>query len=286
MLGGGLLPDAFRRDLGRRLGFGESNADTDMQASLFSSLTYSSGGFVPARFLRDHTDHVTSIAYSSGGRYLAASGADHRIVVWDGTSGAKLKELPGDTETLAFSPDGTLLVSGTPTGEIVFWQVDSWTMLGDPLPADQHRLQMTRLAFSRYGSRLASASRDGTVAIWDPASRQRLGVLGNDPGKPTTDGGYTAEIWGLAFSPNDSETLVTGSRDDWVRIWNLRDLSQHSIDIHQYNGWVRSVVFAPFGKHGPEKRIGFGSTESPDVAHADEDLALLPQRGDGVLRAL
>ena len=65
-------------------------------------------------------------------------------------------------------------------------------------------------AFSADGSRLATASLDGTVRIWDPSSGEQLLVLR----------GHDAVVTSVAFSPDDSRLASVGG-EGVVRVWAL-----------------------------------------------------------------
>jgi WD40 repeat protein len=65
------------------------------------------------------------------------------------------------------------------------------------------------VAFSPDGTRLATASDDRTVRLWDASSGESLLTLT----------GHTDEVWGVAFSP-DGIRLATASDDQTVRLWD------------------------------------------------------------------
>ena len=65
------------------------------------------------------------------------------------------------------------------------------------------------MAFSPDGHRLATASGDNTVRVWDADTGQPLG-------DPLT--GHTDSVSSVAFSP-DGHRLATASDDNTVRLW-------------------------------------------------------------------
>jgi WD40 repeat protein len=68
------------------------------------------------------------------------------------------------------------------------------------------------LAFSSDGRRIASASDDETVKVWDAGTGQETLTLK----------GHTDEVRGIAFSP-DGRLIASASSDGTVKIWDARD---------------------------------------------------------------
>jgi WD40 repeat protein len=92
-----------------------------------------------------------------------------------------------------------------------------------------------RVEFSPDGTRLASASWDKSLILWDPeagASSRRLE-------------GHTGFVRGVAFSP-DGTRLVSGALDGTVRIWDVADGRAIRIIKGHSNG-VLSVAYSPDG---------------------------------------
>ncbi len=112
-----------------------------------------------------------SFDFSPDGQTLASGKKDGTVLLWDATTGFVKKVLRGHTDYLgvgsvAFSSDSRTLAS---TG----WHEDKTIRLWDVLTGSHkltltgHTGRITKLAFSRDGKTLASASRDGTILLWE-----------------------------------------------------------------------------------------------------------------------
>ena len=112
----------------------------------------------------------------------------------------------GSVFSVAFSPDGQRLVSGSDDNTVKIWDTAS----GGCLQTLQgHSDCVLSVAFLPDGQRLVSGSHDKTVKIWDTASGGYLQTLQ----------GYSDWVRLVAFSPN-GQRLVSGSDDKIVKIWD------------------------------------------------------------------
>lgn len=81
-----------------------------------------------------------------------------------GVSERNIRAAPEDGwfTALAFSPDGALLATGTPTGVMQFWNPASGAEMGRV----EQQFGILALAFSPDGTQLAAAGRDAGVTIY------------------------------------------------------------------------------------------------------------------------
>ncbi len=112
-----------------------------------------------------------------------------------------------DIHGLAFSRDGTLLVSANGDGAVHVWNVATGQMVNS---LNAHTDLVSGVVFSPDGSVLASASYDGTVVLWDMATGGALRTLS----------AHTDFVNSVAFSP-DGTTLASASNDRTVIVWHV-----------------------------------------------------------------
>ena len=98
-----------------------------------------------------------------------------------------------------------------------------------------HTDKIWAVAFSVDGQRLASASRDGAVRLWDTAGGRLLQTLTN----------HQAPVHAVAFSP-DGRWLATGARDQMIKLWDPRSGQEHAT-LSGHQDAVRCVTFSPEG---------------------------------------
>jgi WD40 repeat protein len=134
------------------------------------------------------------------------------VRLWDAETGQPVGQaLTGHTNvvtSVAFSPDGRRIVSGSYDNTVRVWDAATGQPVGQPFTG--HTAGVNGVAFSPDGKRIASASADKTVRVWDADT-------GKPVGQPFT--GHTNYVNDVAFSP-DGKRIVSGSEDGTLRLWN------------------------------------------------------------------
>jgi WD40 repeat protein len=113
--------------------------------------------------------------------------------------------------SVAFSPDGTRIVSGSDDGTIRVWDASTSDTVAGPFGGFKgHTRSVTSVAFSPDGKRIVSGSVDQTIRVWDAHTGDTVA----GPFK-----GHTNSVTSVAFSP-DGTRIVSGSCDQTIRVWD------------------------------------------------------------------
>jgi WD40 repeat protein/DNA-binding SARP family transcriptional activator len=154
----------------------------------------------------------TAAAWSPDGTMVATAGGAGQVVLWRASDGKQLATFQADplwVPSVAFSPDGSLLAAGGYIDkQATLWEVATHKLVGR-LP---HPTILGGLAFDPSGKTLATAAGDGTVRLWDVASRRQIGLA-----LPGGDGdGYGT----VGFDPSGNQ-LVILYQDGTGVVWDV-----------------------------------------------------------------
>ncbi|NQT17594.1 MAG: PQQ-binding-like beta-propeller repeat protein, partial [Planctomycetes bacterium] len=165
-----------------------------------------------------HARSVQCAALTLDGRHLATGGYDGTLILWDVTTGHKLRAFEGrdesgdgrlqNVQSVAFSPDGKLLLSGTNETTALLWDKITGAKLRTFRAGVRHH-QIHSVAFSPDGGKVLMGCNRG-VSLWDTASGSQLQAF-----RPNSD----SSVQTAAFGPSGAH-VVTGDDKGIATLWS------------------------------------------------------------------
>jgi len=208
-----------------------------------------SGG--PRRARKGHDDRIRALVSTGDGRLAVSTSVDQKLKVWDLHTLGEVATYGGYAPNpIALTRDGRYLVCASSRQYAAVQVVD--LMSGKV----QHVLKghtdvLRALAVSDDGRRLASASDDGSIRLWDLDSGEALmsiaTVWSPDSEKaPITIPTGRHWVRALGIAP-DGRYVISGSEDRTLMVWDLHTGGE-ALRLAGHGARINSVAVSPDGE--------------------------------------
>jgi len=234
-----------------------------------------------------HCSTVLALAVSSDGKFLASGDMDKMIHIWDTVTFKRIHTFKGHRDAvsgLVFRRGTHTLFSCSFDRSIKIWSVDERayveTLFG-------HQDQVTGIDCGARERCVTAGGRDGTARVWKIVEESQLvfngpqssldcvRLLNEEHWVTAGEDGHLA-VWGIHKKkplavvqhchgvdpinqdPNwisalatmhNTDTVITGSRDGWVRVWQVGEGFRSIKEVHKVNvtGFVNSLAISQCG---------------------------------------
>ncbi|KAF8837904.1 WD40 repeat-like protein [Paxillus ammoniavirescens] len=186
-----------------------------------------------------HEFGIPCIVVSPDDQLIASGDTGGRIVIREmkeeGQKEHVIETVPGDVNSICFSPDGTKLASAHDDKMIRVFDVEYGDLILGPIQG--HTDWVSSVVWSLDGNRLFTASADHSIRLWDSETGEAIG-------DPWT--GHINDVNSISLSP-DGTKLASASYDNTGRFWGTE--SGEPIGEQLQHGKVVCVVtFSPSGE--------------------------------------
>lgn len=190
-------------------------------------------------YLPGHEDAVRTVAFSPDGQTLVSGSRDNMVIRWDlQTRQQMIPALIGHTDKINS-------VAFSPDGTLIAsgssdQSIRIWDAANGDLVEEfvGHTDEVWSVAFNPQGTMLTSGSADGTIILWDMTTGQ---IVGN----PLT--GHIETVFSVEFSP-DGTLIASGGADQTVRLWDTATGEAVGDPLTGHKNWVLDVAFSPDGQ--------------------------------------
>lgn len=165
-----------------------------------------------------HSSPISSIAAHK--KYIATSGYDNQIILWSKENKDFIARGVHDhlANKVVFSPDGNYILSASSDYTVRLWSVPEMRL---KIVFDGHNDDVENICFSNNGQKIATASRDRKVRVFN--------VNGN---LMHTLVGHSADALSVVWSKDDQQLISSGD-DGTIRIWDVesgKEIQNFSFD--------------------------------------------------------
>ncbi len=141
----------------------------------------------------------------------------------------------GKVRSVAYSPNGRYIVSGSSDGTLRAWDANTGEPIGKLMLG--HTDSINSVAISPDSKLIVSGSSDGTLRVWDANS-------GEPKGRPMIK--HTDSVESVDISP-DGQYIVSGSQDNTLQLWHVTTREPIGEPMSGHKKMVSSVAFSSDG---------------------------------------
>lgn len=176
-----------------------------------------------------HSNTILDLAYSCDGDRLFSCAADKMVIMWDGSTGTRLKKLRNHQSYVnavaTASSDPNLMVSVADDCYVNVWDIRKRRCA----MSFKDRYQLTAVSFNKTGDQVFVGGIENTVNVWDLRKEELQDKMQ----------GHLDTITGLKLSP-DGSRLLSNSMDNTLKCWNVEsNAPENKLDKtflgHQHN---------------------------------------------------
>lgn len=172
---------------------------------------------------------ATQVVFSPNGEWIATAHRDRSISIWQADTGKLLTHLPQATATkdIQFSPNGQFLLLINTSRTAQLWRLNSGSsgnLSVTKATTLSHASVVSQAIFSPTGRWIATATRNGSVRLWDAATGQRIQTFAapSSPSPfPPSSSPPASPLTQIQFSPSEY-TLAVADAAHQVRLWDIR----------------------------------------------------------------
>jgi len=227
------------------------------------------------RTFSDSTGGVLSVVFSPDGRQILSGSSGIKewndskqkneiikpgeIKLWDTATGKEIRTFSGHFDSIrsvAFSPDGKQIISGSEDCTIKLWDTATGRVIKTFSGHNTNWGWVCSVAFSPDGKQIISGSEDCTIKLWDTATGREIKTFSDQ---------QLESVYSVAFSP-DGKQIISGSgfcnvnlQDGSslpsadpselaiIKLWDIATGKEiRTFWGHSHS--IRSIAFSPDGK--------------------------------------
>jgi WD40 repeat protein len=196
-----------------------------------------------------HLLRVNAVAVTPDDRLVISGSYDRTLKVWNLETGKELFTLIGHrsvVNAVVVTPDGKRVISGSWDKTIKIWDIDTgkgvFRFIKNFIPRqelfslDGHSHSVEAVAVTSDVNRIISASRDGTLKVWNLSTKKEIFSLI----------GHSESVNAVTVTA-DGKRIISASDDETVKVWNL-ETDEAVFSLTSHTNRVKALVLTPDGK--------------------------------------